>query len=360
MKKILVLFVCLFMLVPALPVAASEDATEKKVEQAAITEGDFIQEEEKQAPTQTFSAWDDISSYKLVQPNGKIGTHYDSYYGDAVNYYYKSLTESSTDKMTLRVDITGNYSKVWDQYIDIEFFTMQNGKLSYYGETNYNLGWPAILNGTQSLYAHNVPQWPDQEYLYLRVGSYDFPSSDFFANVTQFKVKNPFYNDWQNSWAKEYISKAMDKGWVNTTTQFRPEDNVTRAEFIKIVNNAFNFTAQAISEPFTDVKQGDWWYGEVLKAVKAGYISTTLSNFRPNDSITREEVAAIISSIMKIQDENHNKIVGYADYKDISAWARDSVEGVVEYAYMGQGSDKFRPKSNITRAETVVTIGRIR
>ena len=50
----------------------------------------------------------------------------------------------------------------------------------------------------------------------------------------------------------------------------------------------------------------------------------------------------------------------YLDANNISNWSKSSVEGAIESGYMGAGSKYFNPKSNITRAETIVTIERVK
>ena len=54
----------------------------------------------------------------------------------------------------------------------------------------------------------------------------------------------------------------MNKGWIDTTNTFNPEKFITRAEFVKIVNRAFNFT-ESKDETFKDVNPNDWFYDEI-------------------------------------------------------------------------------------------------
>lgn len=161
-------------------------------------------------------------------------------------------------------------------------------------------------------------------------------------------------------WAESNIKEAMENGWIDTTNTFRPNDSITRAEFIKIVNRKFNFTElEDIS--FTDVNKEAWYYEEVQKAFKAGYIKGNGDNtFKPNNPITREEVAVIITSIMNNKQENLEKIFWYKDYDMISSWATSSLEGAVSNGYMGVLDTHLRPKDNITRAESVVTLQRVK
>jgi hypothetical protein len=168
------------------------------------------------------------------------------------------------------------------------------------------------------------------------------------------------YNDIQGHWAESSITKAMNSGWVEVSNNFRPNSFISRAEFIKIVNRAFSFNEVA-DISFNDVSSNSWYYEEVIKAVKAGYIEGYGdNNFKPSDNITREQVATIITSIMKNKEESLEKIYSYEDSNLISNWAQSSVEGAIKNGYMGVGDVKFRPIDNITRAESVVTLQRVK
>lgn len=177
-------------------------------------------------------------------------------------------------------------------------------------------------------------------------------------SVANIEIKKQ--SDIIDHWAESNIKQAMEDGWIDTTNTFRPNDSITRAEFIKIVNRKFNFI-EIEDITFTDVDKSAWYYQEVQKAVKAGYIKGYGDNtFKPNDKITREEVAVIITSIMNNKQENLEKIFWYKDYDMISSWATSSLEGAVENEYMGVLETYLRPKDNITRAESVVTLQRVK
>ncbi len=177
-------------------------------------------------------------------------------------------------------------------------------------------------------------------------------------SVANMEIKKQ--SDIIDHWAELNIKQAMENGWIDTTNTFRPNDSITRAEFIKIVNRKFNFT-EVEDIIFTDVDKSAWYYEEVQKAVKAGYIKGNGDNtFEPNAKITREEVAVIITSIMNNKQENLEKIFWYKDYDMISSWATSSLEGAVSNGYMGVLETHLRPKDNITRAESVVTLQRVK
>lgn len=166
--------------------------------------------------------------------------------------------------------------------------------------------------------------------------------------------------DIKGHWAETEIMDFLNKGYVNgyNDSTFRPNKSITRAEFIKIVNKVFGYSNKAI-ENFSDVNPGAWYYDEVCIAIYEGYIDSNQTKFRPNDTITRQEAAAIITSIMKCKDSNLDKIEKYIDYYKVANWALSSVEGAIERGYMGVGSKEFRPTDNVTRAEAVVMLSRI-
>ena len=161
-------------------------------------------------------------------------------------------------------------------------------------------------------------------------------------------------------WAESEIEKAMKLGWVETSNSFRPDESITRAEFVKIVNRVFNFT-ESTNINFSDVNTSDWFYNDISIAVSSGYIDGYDDNtFKPNNKISRQEAAKIITTIKNNYDENIDKIYTYKDYQMISNWALSFVEGAIEASYMGVNEVKFRPQDNITRAESIITFNRIK
>lgn len=161
-------------------------------------------------------------------------------------------------------------------------------------------------------------------------------------------------------WAESEIEKAMKLGWVDSSNSFRPDESITRAEFVKIVNRVFNFT-ESTNINFSDVNTSDWFYNDISIAVSSGYIDGYDDNtFKPNNKISRQEAAKIITTIKNNYDENIDKIYTYKDYQMISNWAISFVEGAIESSYMGVNEVKFRPQDNITRAESIITFNRIK
>lgn len=186
---------------------------------------------------------------------------------------------------------------------------------------------------------------------------------DGVINKTNIKIINEKSNpntDFTTHWAKSYIIDGMNKGWVDTTNVFKPENFITRAEFIKIVNRAFNIT-QIGEESFRDVNPGDWFYDEVRIATNAGYINGRGNGiFAPYDPITRQEAAKIIGYITNKIDYNFTYLSAFNDGNTVLDWAKPYVEGVLKAGYMnGYAEDNtFKPSDNIKRAEAITILSR--
>ena len=179
-------------------------------------------------------------------------------------------------------------------------------------------------------------------------------------NVKLINEVSNLSTDFSLHWAKSFIIDGMNKGWVDTTNVFNPENFITRAEFIKIVNRAFNIT-QIGEESFSDVNPGDWFYDEVRIATNAGYINGRGNGtFAPYDQITRQEAAKIIGYITNKIDYNFTYLSAFTDGNSVLDWAKPYVEGVLKAGYMNGYAEynAFKPSDNIKRAEAVTILSR--
>ncbi|CEO34022.1 S-layer protein [[Clostridium] sordellii] len=181
--------------------------------------------------------------------------------------------------------------------------------------------------------------------------------STSIASYAQTKI-NDINGHWACKEITEFINKGDIKGYGDGT--FRPDNYITRAEFIKIVNHYFRFFNRD-TQDFLDVNKSDWFYNDVCVAERAGYINGYEDGkFKPNKTITREEAAKILVSILHKRDYNYDKITLFSDGNKVSNWAKSYVEGAIEGGYMkGDNNRKLNPNSNITRAESVAMISRI-
>ncbi|MCR8746915.1 S-layer homology domain-containing protein [Romboutsia lituseburensis] len=168
-------------------------------------------------------------------------------------------------------------------------------------------------------------------------------------------------SDIDNHWAQSTIEKFVNQGYISgyKDETFKPNQNMTRAEFVTILNNVFGLTNKS-NKVFNDTKE-HWAKESIDIAVTNGVCEgISKTKFNPNGQITREETAAMLANYKKISDYALDKINTFNDKNNISNWAKASVEGVIENGYMGGYPDKtFKPKKSITRAEAVVTLNNV-
>ncbi|NLC10964.1 MAG: S-layer homology domain-containing protein, partial [Firmicutes bacterium] len=82
-------------------------------------------------------------------------------------------------------------------------------------------------------------------------------------------------SDIQGHWAQAQIQSWLDRGLAAgyPDGSFRPDSQVTRAEFAALFNRAFKTPAASKDPGFTDVPKEAWYYGEVAAAAAAGIVS---------------------------------------------------------------------------------------
>lgn len=169
------------------------------------------------------------------------------------------------------------------------------------------------------------------------------------------------YSDIDNvKWAKDSIISMANHGFVSGYEDgaFRPQNEITRAELISILNKMNKFEEEA-EISFSDVNQNNWAYKEIRKAVAAGYVAGFNDNtFKPNDKVTREQVAVILNNLYKLENKNSGTTIKDIEY--VSSWAREGVTNVVSAGIMSGYTDgTFGGKRSITRAEGVVALNKI-
>ncbi|MDR0862688.1 MAG: S-layer homology domain-containing protein [Oscillospiraceae bacterium] len=137
--------------------------------------------------------------------------------------------------------------------------------------------------------------------------------------------------------AVNYLAKlGILKGYEDGT--FKPEQQITRAEFAAIASR-FDDVQQGIANVFTDLDDGHWAYSYIMSAYAKGWISGYPGDeFKPNNAITRAEVVKIVNKMLgrrlqavSIPDELRTL------YRDLSGnhWAfADMLEASVEHDYV--------------------------
>ncbi|WP_339317531.1 S-layer homology domain-containing protein [Paenibacillus sp. FSL R10-2734] len=161
-----------------------------------------------------------------------------------------------------------------------------------------------------------------------------------------------------SSWAYSAIETATVKGFIQGNNgQVNPKDYITRAEFTKILVSALELDLKSDKGiTYKDVALGDWFYPYVNAAHKAGLITGFNNEFKPNDKITREQMAAIIVRALSISATKPGTAI--KDLGTASAWAKADVETIVATGLMLGDNNQFKPKEFVTREMAAVVATR--
>lgn len=166
-------------------------------------------------------------------------------------------------------------------------------------------------------------------------------------------------------WAKDAVEALYGKGIIKgrTENEFAPGENITRAEFVKLILGIFGTEISGNSAGFEDVAESDWYADYVNTAFEKGLVKgVTETYFGANENITREDAAVIISRAC----ENTGKIPAsvtepavFADSADISEYAAEAINALTSADILHGSDGRFYPKNNCTRAEAAVMLKNI-
>ena len=150
---------------------------------------------------------------------------------------------------------------------------------------------------------------------------------------------------------------AYIMGYPDGTVQ--PKGEITRAEactiFFRLLTDSSRDYYFSKTHDYTDVNAGDWFNNAISTLSNAGIVTGyNDGTFRPNQPITRGEMAKIIANFA-----NLNK--GTKSFTDLSGhWSKSYVELAAGNGWIaGYPDGSFRPDQKITRAETVTMINRV-
>lgn len=186
-----------------------------------------------------------------------------------------------------------------------------------------------------------------------------------FAKYAVFNYQASSLTDLNNHWSTEFtdrlIGMGIMKGYEDHT--FRPNEDVTRAQFASMIVRALGLQTTGSTVKFED--QSDipaWAAGDVAAAVDAGILRGYDVNgkkfFEPSEKITRAEMSVMLANALKVNAHKQTDNEGnFVDLASIPQWAQSSVQAGVEAGILGGFEDHtFRPENNATRAEAATTL----
>ncbi len=177
-----------------------------------------------------------------------------------------------------------------------------------------------------------------------------------FAVIAAIKPQELQLIDIAGHWACDNINKLVALGAINgyPDGSFKPDNNITRAEFVTVIVKAFQLENKD-GKIFGDTAV-HWAKDYIATAAIHGIVTGCDDNtFRPDDLLTREQMAAMIIRAAKLTQEVGE--LRFTDSSNISGWARNSLVTAVKNGIInGYPDNTIRPQGLATRAEAVTVI----
>lgn len=191
----------------------------------------------------------------------------------------------------------------------------------------------------------------------------------------------PVFIDIGRHWAKAHVLRLHSLGIVNGYEgKFNPDRNMTRAEFMTLLNQVFHFdemmndtesTSDVSDAPdaldlpdqtepkFADLQETHWAYEVLHRSVKLGLLNGYEDGMlRPNQSLNRAEMAVILDRITQ-------KSIDYTPTGQIFAdvppgsWYAPAVHKLYAQSLIGgKEGNVYGPQDHLTRAEGVTVLDR--
>ncbi|MGE5561048.1 MAG: S-layer homology domain-containing protein [Chloroflexota bacterium] len=165
-------------------------------------------------------------------------------------------------------------------------------------------------------------------------------------------------SDIAGHWAEANITRLVSLGAVDgyPDRTFRPENRITRAEFVTILVKALKLEPRT-GTVFADT--GNHWAKDAISTAAGwGIVDGYGANrFGPDDPVTREQLVAMVVRALKLPSGGAQTAFG--DQSAISDWASDAVAAAVAADIIGGYPDgTFRPAATATRAEAATVLAK--
>ncbi|WP_010496568.1 OmpL47-type beta-barrel domain-containing protein, partial [Paenibacillus elgii] len=188
------------------------------------------------------------------------------------------------------------------------------------------------------------------------------PAGSSAACVPVAKVR---FTDMSGHWAESSVSEASGCGIVDGFDDgtFRPNDPVTRVQFIAMLVRAKGFdksgTTAPASEAFADQEAIPSWAAEAVSmAAQRGIVDGYEDgSFRPDAQVTRAEMTAMTARASNLQAGPEAELSMFTDAADIPVWAKGYVAAARQHGFIqGRENGRFAPQEHTTRAEAAVLL----
>ena len=174
-----------------------------------------------------------------------------------------------------------------------------------------------------------------------------------------------------SEWAEVEVKEAIDKEMVPEVLQADYKASMKRYEYVllalEILEQEYVQTRIVRYIPFEDTYNHEY-KDEIRLAYNAGIINGDGNGkFRPDDTITREEIAILLTNLIRVMQEEFKPVTGrffYADDGLVHDWAKTSVDycyaqGIIKGVGTIDSMPQISPDTNATREQAMIMMLRV-
>ncbi|MEK7544684.1 MAG: S-layer homology domain-containing protein [Patescibacteria group bacterium] len=267
----------------------------------------------------------------------------------------------------------------------IPYETVPTEDRNYFEAEEMLKKFDTIMAPWKNIHAYGVTTPGKDEGIFIIHADTNAINEDYFNKIEEWsRVESENSNRYRNyqapglkdvekgEWYYDDVRESRIYGSVNgyEDQTFKPENRITRAEFIAMVmRTAYKSKGQSYYElppSVKDVEDGSWYQMTLAEALEKGVIQTGPDgNVRPNDEISRAEAAKIIANILdqKLESKTNSEETETRKFSDVEekAWYAEAVErnssvGIIR----GREDGTFAPNDHLKRAEAAALMNRLR
>lgn len=173
------------------------------------------------------------------------------------------------------------------------------------------------------------------------------------------RLPKVYFRDWSDiSPDKEkLIIEAAKLGLANGDTygDFMPKRAVTRAEAATVLRGYITGNTSK-TQDLPDLKPSAWYYESASRMLSAGVISAANGLFLPSKTITRADLALILTRLLDLDGQTALRSASFkalADVGNLSEKTREAVAAVVAEGLVPSDGNLFEPDKAVTREELI-------
>ena len=173
-------------------------------------------------------------------------------------------------------------------------------------------------------------------------------------------LRGSYFTDMLNHWAEKDVLFLNNQGIIagRDYNTYDPDASVTRAEAVSILSRIFNWNYN-ISNPFQDVPNNHWAIKPILGAYREGVIAgIEAKKFGPQNNLTRAQLAVILQRAFQLEltDKPGKQ---FSDVPS-SHWAFKEIKILNSHGLLGGRTEsQFVPEGNVTRGELAALVTRV-